>query len=284
MANACSALGFDLVVPLSWGDELVAVAALKALSTRATAPAVLCSCPVVRQRLLHAGNDLDASLIRVASPPVATARYLRELLGHRLGSLSFVGRCPDAHHEAYDRAWEPTELFAFLRERQIDLRAQPDVFVDRIPPDRRRFASLPGGCPSPELLWHRCNERVLVELDSRDTSIDLAQQLLTPAAVLVDAATAMGCSCSGVTHTTPGPAARIAAVSLEPPRSSAPVLADAADEDSASLVARVARPTESPAGPETAVEPGSRSRTRSSGRAPIAVTPPQALEAVDWFA
>src|SRR5688572_9953136 len=40
LAHACGALGFDLVVPLSWGDELVAEAALRALEPRDHTPAV----------------------------------------------------------------------------------------------------------------------------------------------------------------------------------------------------------------------------------------------------
>ena len=52
LAHACGALGFDLAIPLSWGDELVAEAALRALEAR-PGPAVLCTCPLVRRRLLR---------------------------------------------------------------------------------------------------------------------------------------------------------------------------------------------------------------------------------------
>jgi hypothetical protein len=109
---------------------------------------------------------------------------------------------------------------------QIQVRNQPDTFFDQIPPDRRRFVSLPGGCPTPEALWQRCNERTLVEAESPDFSIEIAQHLLSPRSILVDAATAIGCSCSGVTHSTTGVSVRIAATSLEPPRSTTPVVAD----------------------------------------------------------
>lgn len=273
LAHACGALGFDLVIPGSWGDELIAKAAMDVVSSRGSASAVLCACPVVRQRLLHHGSDLASRMISLASPPVAAARFLRSVLRERLASLSYVGRCPGGRHGDYDRVWEPSELFAFLQERGIDLEKQPDVFQDRIPPDRRRFYSLPGGCPAPDVLWHACNERILIELDVHETTIDLAQQLLLPGSALVDAAVAMGCSCSAVTHTTPGPAARIAAASLEPPRSTTPVIEAPADLELALPVSRdeggVA--LSKVAGP-----------ARTPRRTPAAVTPPGALTVRKW--
>src|SRR5262245_60432713 len=68
LAHACSALGFDLTVPLSWGDELVAEAALRALQARPAGPAVLCTCPLVRRRLLRSGTELAGSMVSLVSP------------------------------------------------------------------------------------------------------------------------------------------------------------------------------------------------------------------------
>ncbi len=226
LANACGVLGFDLAIPLSWGDELVAEAALRTLGNRGPAPAILCSCPMVRERLLQAGNDLLNSMVLLASPPVAVARHLRKTLGHRVGSISFVGRCPSAKPPDYDVAYDPQEFFALLRTRGVHVAQQSDVFFDRIPPDRRRFVSLPGGCPTPEALWQRCSERDLVEIEGPDLSIEIAQQLMSSNPILVDAAVSVGCPCSGVTHSTTGFSARVAVTSLEPPRSLAPVVSD----------------------------------------------------------
>lgn len=227
LAHACGALGFHLTIPLSWGDELVAEAALRSLESRGPAPAVFCSCPIVRERLLQAGSDLAGAMVSLVSSPVAVARHLRSTLGTRLRTLSFVGRCPSATTPEYDLAYDPEEFFAMLRTRGVDLQRQSDVFLDLVPPDRRRFVSLPGGCPTPEVLWRRCNERTLVEVEGRDLSIELAQQLLSPQPILVDAATALGCSCCGVTEAATGPSVRVAVTSLEPPRSRTPVVSDA---------------------------------------------------------
>jgi hypothetical protein len=226
LANACGALGFDIAIPASWGDELVAEAALRTLGNRGPAPAILCSCPMVRQRLLQAGNDLLSSMVLLESSPVAVARHLRATMGRRAGSISFVGRCPSAKPPDYDVAYDPQEFFALLRTRGVDVHKQPDVFLNRIPPDRRRFVSLPGGCPTPEALWQRCSERELVEVEGPDFSIEVAQHLMSANPILVDAAVSAGCPCSGVTHSTTGFSARVAVMSLEPPRSSGPIVSD----------------------------------------------------------
>lgn len=267
LAHACGALGFDLVVPLSWGDELVAEAALRALEPRDHSPAVLCSCPLVRQRLLQVGADLASAMVSLAPPPVAVARHLRSSLGDRLGSLSFVGRCPGAAPPEYDVSYDPPTLLGILRDRGIEIQHQPDVYLDRLPPDRRRFVSLPGGCPTPELLWQRCNERTLVEIEGPDLALDVAQHLIAPRSTLVDVATAVGCYCAGVTSTATDIAVRVAVASLEPPRSTTPVMTDAVIPE---LEVAAVAPVRS--GDESGYD-----ITTGSGRPPMAITPATAL-------
>lgn len=267
MAHACGALGYDLVVPLSWGDELVAEAALRALEPRGHVPAVLCSCPLVRQRLLQAGGDLASAMVSLAPSPVAVARHLRTALGERLGSLSFVGRCPGAIPPEYDVSYDPPTLLGILRDRGIDIQLQPDAYLDRLPPDRRRFVSLPGGCPTPEALWQRCNERTLVEIESSDLALELAQHLMAPQSTLVDVATSVGCFCTGVTRQQAEIAVRVAVASLEPPRSTTPVVTDAVVPELAVVVVDSAK-SFSDSGYELVSQPG---------RPPMAVTPETAL-------
>ena len=263
LAHACGALGFDLVIPLSWGDELVAEAALRTLESRSPGPAVLCSCPLVRQRLLQTGADLEGAMVSLAPSPVAVARHLRATIGSRLGSLSYVGRCPAAATPEYDVSYDPVALFGILRDQGIQLQAQPDAYQDRLPADRRRFVSLPGGCPSPDHLWQRCNEMTLVEIEASDLAVELAQHLLSPHPVLVDVAVTLACHCCGVTHSTTDFSARVAVASLEPPRSTTPIVTDAVIPELTMAVSEPAR--------SFSVEP-------SSERPPMAVTPPSALK------
>lgn len=280
-SHACLAAGFDQAVPLSWGDELVAEAVLRALEDRQDTPAVLCTCPVVRQRLLGSGSDLEPLTVSAVAPPVAAARYVRAIFGARLRFLTFVGRCPGARRGDYDAVVTPTDFLAFLASRGIDVSTQPAVFEQVLPPDRRRFASLPGGCPSPEMLWSRGRERSLAVVEGEDFGIELAQLLLQRESLLVDPGPALGCSCSGVTPITPGRSARIAVMSVEPPRSPFPVIDD---QIAAQLVPTLTERTQR-AVPEASTRApsgeGPRADERHPGggteRAPMAVTPPGAL-------
>ena len=265
LAHACGELGFDLVVPLSWGDELVAEATLRDLETEPPSQAVLCACPLVRRRLLQAGADLAAAMVSLVSPPIAVARHLRASLGERVGSLTYVGRCPGATTPEFDVTYDPSGFFQILRDRGITLETQPDTFVDRLPADRRRHVSLPGGCPSPEMLWQRCHEMSLSEVDGPDLAIEIAQHLFQAQPTLVDLAPAVGCHCCGVTEKNTGISARVAVMSLEPPRSTTPVVTDAVLPDLTMSVEVMGA-----AGPMS---------TAGSPRPPMAVTPSSALAA-----
>ena len=270
LANACGALGFDLVVPLSWGDELVAEAALRALKTRSAGPALLCVCPRVRERLSRSGTGLAGAMVSLQSPAVAVARHLRATITDRIGSVSFVGRCPGANAPEYDATYTPDEFFGILRARGIQMHRLPDVFQDRLPADRSRHVSLPGGCPTPEALWSRCNEMALMQVDGADFAVEIAQHLMTAKSVLVDPGPSIGCYCCGVTHGTTSSSARIAVASLEPPRSKNPVVSPDVIAD-LPLPNPIAGPSRDNGGEVH------KSPRPATARPPMAVTPPSAL-------
>jgi hypothetical protein len=72
---------------------------------------------------------------------------------------------------------------------------------------------------------------MLVELEKDGFPVELAQQLVSSEKVFVDAASALGCSCSGVTSSTTGYSARIAVTSLEPARATAPIIVSDDSQD-----------------------------------------------------
>jgi iron only hydrogenase large subunit len=289
-AHACRSAGFDVVLPASWGDELVADATLRKLDTSQGGAAVFCVCPIVRHRLLATGVDLAPMLISTVAPSVAVARYARALYGNAVGRLVFIGNCPAATAPEFDARYSVEEFAELLRGRRIDVLAQPLVFDAILPPDRRRFVSLPGGCPSAEVLWQHGRERVLIGLEGDDLAIELAQHLLTRQRVLIDLSEALGCSCSGVTAVTPGHSARVAVMSLEPPRTSSPVVEprllpslDAPIESATNTTP----PAESsdPRSADTRMERSTLTRGQGADakgvtRPPIAITPVQALASV----
>jgi hypothetical protein len=224
IAHACLAAGYDVAVPASWGDELLAAECLRQLAARGPRPAVMCACPHVRSELLAVGPDLAPVLVSLVPPPVAVARYLRALYGRDRLHLTYVGGCPGACDATIDAVASPADFFSSLAISGISLTDQPRVFDSVLPPDRRRFFSIAGGVPSAEQLWSVGNGRSLVELDGEDYLIDLAQHLLSHECALIDLAPRLGCACSGASASIPARSARAAVAVIEPPRASSAVI------------------------------------------------------------
>jgi hypothetical protein len=224
LAHACLRRGYSMAVPASWGDELVASEALRRLASRARGPAVMCVCPFVRSRLLTPGPDLAPFLVSLVSPPVAAARYLRAVYADAGVHITYIGGCPGADDAAIDACLTPDAFLADLAEQNIALSEQPLVFDSIVPPDRRRWCSLPGGVPTAEVLWSDTDTRTLIEIDRDDVSTDLAQHIITHEHVLLDLAPSLGCACSGAVGSIPPRSARVAVTALEPPRALGPII------------------------------------------------------------
>jgi hypothetical protein len=224
LTHACLEAGYDLAVPATWGDELIAAECLGQLADRGARPAIMCACPHVREELLDVGADLAPMLVSLVSPPVAAARYLHALYGRERVHLTYIGACPSGTNEAIDAHATPAEFLASVASAGISLTDQPKVFDSVLPPDRRRFFSVAGGVPSAEQLWSAGNGRSLVELDGEDYLIDLAQHLLSHECALIDLAPRLGCACSGASPAIPARSARAAVAVVDPPRAASPVL------------------------------------------------------------
>jgi hypothetical protein len=224
LSHACLRRGFTVAVPASWGDELVAAETLRQLTSREKGPAVMCVCPYARSRLLASGSDLEPFLVSLVSPPVATARYLRGVYGERGVHITYIGGCPSADDPAIDARLTPDTFLADLAEHGIALSEQPLVFDSIVPPDRRRWCSLPGGVPSIDALGNDPDTRTLVEIEPDDISTDLAQHIIAHEHVLLDLAPSLGCACSGAIGASPPLMARLAIVALEPPRALGPII------------------------------------------------------------
>ena len=224
LAHACLRRGFAVAVPASWGDELVAAETVRRLAGRAQGPSVMCVCPFVRSRLLAPGPDLAPFLVALVAPPVAVARYLRAVYGDLGVHITYIGSCPSADDAVIDASLTPDDFFADIAEQGIALSEQPLVFDSIVPPDRRRWSSLPGGVPSPDVLWNEADGRTLIEIDPGDVSTDLAQHIITREHVLLDVAPSLGCVCSGAIASVKARSARAAVTTLEPPRAFGPVI------------------------------------------------------------
>ncbi|MBK5187056.1 MAG: hypothetical protein JJD97_02365 [Gemmatimonadaceae bacterium] len=223
LAHACQALGFELAAPATWGDELIAERCLDQLADYEHPAAVMCSCPLVTERLTRASTDLEPFMLTFAPPPVATARYLRAAFSGEALHITYAGACPGADDASIDARLRPSDLLDAFLERGIVVGAQPSCFDVLVPLDRRRFYSLPGGTPARDHV-ERLTRRALIELTGDDVVLELSQQLIEQTPALLDLAVSLGCACAGA-----GPHAmrgkpRAGLQTLEPPRARQKVL------------------------------------------------------------
>lgn len=210
VTHACQRLGFDLVVPVAWGEELIATFTAERMGADGPGAAVISSCPFVDEEL----RDLSARpfTIRTISPPVACARYLRAAFQPRAVHVTYVGACPGAASAEVDEQLLPDVLFARLVDQGIDLARQPRHFDGQLPPGRARYASLPGGAPEPAWL-RQAADAMLVEA-APATALAVAVEHLQDH-VVIDLGPACGCACARD---------RFGAAQLEPPRATTPVV------------------------------------------------------------
>jgi hypothetical protein len=223
LAHACQALGFQLAAPATWGDELIAESCLDRLGSYEHPAAVMCSCPLVTERLTRASMMLEPFMLTFVSPPVATARYIRAAFSGQALHITYAGACPGADDESIDARLRPSELLEAFIEQGIVLGSQPNCFDALVPLDRRRFYSLPGGVPTREHV-ERVAHRSFIELTGDDVVLELTQQLIEQTPALLDIAAPLGCACAGAgEHAMPGNP-RAGLLTLEPPRARQRVL------------------------------------------------------------
>lgn len=224
LAHACQAAGYAAVYPVTWGDELLAAACARRVASRGGDPAIFCACPHVSDALLEVGSDLARFLVPLVPPPVACARYLRALYGYGRVRITYIGACPGAHDPAIDAHLTPMQFLGVLTQLGIMLHEQPEVFDSVIPPDRRRYRSVPGGAPTSDSLRRDGGGRALHEIIDADWKTELAQRLLLRERAVFDIAPSLGCHCAGARPGVAPADARGSVVAIEPPRSSSDVI------------------------------------------------------------
>ena len=216
LVRACRAAGFDIVVPPSWGDELVADGYLARLTDRRDGVVVACACPRVRTLVAGAATGAEATCITLAAPPVAAARYLRLVYGDTL-LVTYVGDCPSASDGSIDARFTPGGFFASLHRQGVtlsDVATAADMDDSEL--DRwRRHRSIPGGLPARRFLARAPVDRVLREADVE--TVAAAAWKTSRWRVLLDLSDAAGCACGGD---------RAQVEDAEPARSPTPILVE----------------------------------------------------------
>lgn len=216
LVAACLQLGFDAVVPASWGDELIAEATLRHLGSRRE-PVVLCACGAVHAMVARTPRLAGHALALVA-PSVAAARYLRMLYTPARIRVVYLGECAGLSSGDVDAHRSAQWMLGALDAAGIEPTAMPDESA----PGHRRHLSLAGGAPHPDAL-RRAVRHQLVALASDDALTLATERVARGESVLIDLAPASGCGCAGGAGRS-DPDARAALAALEPPRSIGEVL------------------------------------------------------------
>ncbi len=220
--HAALAAGFDAVVPASLGDELVAGEILRLAQLRGRRPVVQCACPYALSQLCKREANLADVTIAVAPAAVALARALR-LEQPEPQHISYIGACPGAQDPAIDLQIMPEAFMRGLDQRGIVARTQPEVFTDRLPPDRRRFLSLPGGAPRPQLVESLLRRNVVTLGGRMNPLLAVADALFDGGVTMIDPAGAYHCACTGSDGERSAAEGRTAIERLEPARAGAQI-------------------------------------------------------------
>ena len=219
LARACLKAGYDFVAPVSWGEELLATRIIESVKDIAPPSSLIVHCPFVAEALREQ-NEVLPMMWRAAAPPVVAARYVRAAFAPRTLHVTYAGHCPGASAPDLDACMLPQVLFGLLLEMGIDPDEEPKYFEEMLPPDRSRYASLPGGVPDPALLHDSAGARLREAAAATLRAVALAFESSEP--VVIDLEAASGCVCARD---------RFAASQLEPPRSPTPVVTSGLDVD-----------------------------------------------------
>ena len=230
VVNACYAAGFAIVHRGILGDELVAKEYLdlweeEGWGTGGTT--IRSTCPVIVETIKKQYPELIPYLAPVATPIEAEARYLKALYGADT-PVVYAGVCLTEGGDDVDAAVTLGELESIFKKRGVRVQDQP-LFFSRIPEERRRYWSTAGGMPLALLKEERQSSRRFRKVRGLGALEGIARAVGTDRIDLgfVDILPCEGC----LDHPLLGPREELfrrrkIVGESEPPRASAPVLAD----------------------------------------------------------
>ncbi|MCL7963803.1 MAG: diguanylate cyclase [marine benthic group bacterium] len=235
LLNACYAAGFAAVYYEQLGDELVARAYEQLLSSSSRRAWVRSTSPIVVNYCRTKLPELLPFLAPVATPSVALSRYVRNIEGEdaRIVYAGVGAPGVNGDQEELDACLSFDELERLFVELDINPLDEPQT-LSRIPPERRRHASMPGGLPRAVLEDSRQSSSRFRKERGLSSLAPIARAVLNDENALgfVDVLPFEG----NLGHPAYGPPEdlywrkEIADV-LEPPRASAPVLIPEAEPD-----------------------------------------------------
>jgi len=233
VVNACYAAGFGTVHRGVLGDELVAKEYLDLWTEEEWGrggTVIRSTCPVIVETIKNQYPELIPYLAPVATPIEAEARYLKAMYGDDT-PIVYAGVCLTEGGADVDAAITLAELEGIFKKRGLRVQDQA-LFFSRIPEERRRYWSTAGGLPLELLKEERQSSRRFRKVRGLGALEGIARAVGVDRIDLgfVDILPCEGC----LDHPLLGPKEelfrrRAIVGATEPPRATAPVLAEGID-------------------------------------------------------
>jgi two-component system NtrC family sensor kinase len=215
VVGAFKAAGFDYVVEVAQGADLVSQAYVHHLEAETTGVHIATTCPAVSEYVRKYVPELVDRLVPVVSPMIATALAVKELYGEEVRCV-FVGPCVAKKAEARDEALPRVidevltlpEAHRLLSARGADPSAVAPAPWDEPAAGRARIFPLPGGLLESAGLDRGMLDPEVLVVSGHDETVELLDSLTHLDAerpVLVEALMCRGCYCGpGISSSEPG--------------------------------------------------------------------------------
>ena len=142
LVGALRRLGFDRVVEVAFGADLVAERYGRLVSGARGRQFIASTCPAVVEYVERYAPHMADALVPIVSPMVATARFVRRRHGEEVAAV-FVGPCIAKKAEAARGEVDSALTFVELRRMLADAGLTPDgVDASDFDPPRARYGAL----------------------------------------------------------------------------------------------------------------------------------------------
>ncbi len=215
VVGAFKAAGFDHVVEVAQGADLVSHAYVRHLEAQGEGVHIATTCPAVSEYVRKYVPELVDRLVPVVSPMVATALAVKDLYGDDVRCV-FVGPCVAKKAEARDPALLGVvdevltlpEAHRLLTARGADPASAAPAAWDAPAAGRARIFPLPGGLLESAGLDRGMLDPEVLVVSGHDETVEVLDSLVdvdSEGPLLVEALMCRGCYCGpGISSPEPG--------------------------------------------------------------------------------
>ncbi len=215
LVGAFRAAGFDYVVEVAQGADLVSRAYAEYLHENPQGVHIATACPAVAEYVRKYHPELTDRLVPIVSPMIATAMAVKELYGEDVRCV-FVGPCVAKKAEARDPLLDPVidevltlqEAHRLLAARGADPATASEAAWDEPAAGRARVFPLPGGLLESAGMDRGMLDPDVLVVSGHDETVEVLDSLSeadTGQTLLVEALMCRGCYCGpGISSSEPG--------------------------------------------------------------------------------